>query len=193
MDNGDIFAFALYRLQGTGRFVDVEDVFEECWKLSPSRFGWRKHAYPNYKVASKAQRDFESRHPSLILKTPDGLGRQLSAEGIAWVLGHLDEFEPLARGDSKAPAPRRASHRLVAELERSPVVEAFLRGAEVAVNKIQMADLLRCAPDSPPSVWRQRMETARSAAKDNERLDILRFLDCVVTSNQDWFDGGVER
>jgi hypothetical protein len=193
VDNGDIFAYALYRLQGTGRFVDVEDVFEECWKLSPSRFGWRKHSYPNYKVASKAQRDFESRHPSLILKTPDGLGRQLSAEGIAWILGHLDEFEPLARGDSKAPAPRRVSHRLVAELERSPVVEAFLRGAEVAVNKIQMADLLRCAPDSPPSVWRQRVETARSAAKDNERPDILRFLDFVVSSNQDWFDGGVER
>lgn len=193
MDNKDIFAYALYRLQGAGRFVDAEDVFEECWKLSPSRFGWRKHAYPNYKVASKAQRDFESRHPSLILKTADGLGRQLSAEGIAWVRAHMDEFAPLGRGDSKAPATRRASHRLVTDLERSSLVEAFLRGAEVTLSKLQVADLLHCAPDSPPSVWRQRIETARSAAKDSERPDILRFLDFVVSSNQDWFGGGVDR
>src|SRR5262245_61185579 len=63
-------------------FIDVKDTFLRCFEVAPERFRWRKHLIANYKTLSKALRDFEGRHPSLLLKTEDGLSRQLSKEGI---------------------------------------------------------------------------------------------------------------
>jgi hypothetical protein len=190
LSNQDIFAYALYRLQGAGRFVDVEDVFVECWHLSPSRFGWRKHKYPNYKVASKAQRDFEKSHPELLLKTPNGLARQLTAEGVDWIRNRLSDFEGLASGNTKAPAARRPSRKVITELLAEPLVRAFLDGKSVELNKVQVADLLHCAPDSPRAVWKQRAATLRSAATDNESVDILKFVEYLQRSHPEWFEEG---
>lgn len=187
LTNQDIFAYALYRLQGAGRFVDIEDVYVECWRLSPSRFGWRKHQYPNYKVASKAQRDFEEAYPDLVLKTTSGLGRQLTAEGVAWVRQRLPDFERLASGKTKAPAPRRASHKLITELTAKPLVRAFLEGKGLELTKVEAADLLHCAPDSPRSIWQQRAATLRSAAEDDERPDIMQFIEYIQGSHPEWF------
>jgi hypothetical protein len=187
LSNQDIFAYALYRLQGAGRFVDVEDVYVECFNLSPSRFGWRKHKYPNYKVASKAQRDFEGSHPEFIQKTPNGLSRQLTAEGVAWIRGHLESFERLGAGATRAPKTRRASHRVVAELLRSDAVQSYLAGETPELSKVEIAELFNCAPDSPGSVWQQRLATVRAAAEDNERPDVLLFLDYVSANAPEWF------
>jgi len=188
LSNQDIFAYALYRLQGAGQFVDVEDIFVECWRLSPSRFGWRKHHYPNYKVASKALRDLEA-HSNLLMKTPNGLGRQLTAEGVAWIRDRLGEFQKLAAGETKAPATRRPSHRVVSELTKSPMVRAFLEGARPEMSKVEVADLFHCAPDSPRAVWQQRVASLRSAAEDDERQDLLQFLDYIEQSHPEWFRG----
>jgi hypothetical protein len=190
LTNQDIFAYALYRLQGAGRFVDVEDVYVECWRLSPSRFGWRKHQYPNYKVSSKAQRDFEKAHPELLLKTPNGLARQLTAEGVAWIRNRLPDFASLASGTTKAPAPRRPSHKIITELTTNPLVRAFLEGKPVELTKVQVADLLHCAPDSPRSIWKQRAATLRSAATDNERPDVMQFVEYIQRSHPEWFEEG---
>jgi len=187
LTNQDIFAYALYRLQGAGKFVDVEDVFVECHHLSPSRFGWRKHNYPNYKVASKAQRDFEEAHPELLLKTPNGLARQLTAEGVAWVRERMIEFERLAAGETRAPKTRRTSFRVVAELLRSPTVRNYLNGSPIELNRLEIAELFNCAPDSPPATWRQRLASVRAAAEDNERPDVLAFLNHVSNAVPEWF------
>jgi len=189
LSNQDIFAYALYRLQGAGQFVDVEDVFVECWLLSPSRFGWRKHNYPNYKVASKALRDLEGTHSDLLIKTPNGLGRQLTAEGVAWVRDRLEDFERLASGQTKAPATRRQSHRVVSELTSSSMVKDFLGGERPELSKLEVADLFHCAPDSPRAIWQQRAASLRSAAKDDERPDLLQFLDYIEKSHPEWFRG----
>jgi hypothetical protein len=187
LTNQDIFAYALYRLQGAGKFVDVEDVFVECHNLSPSRFGWRKHNYPNYKVASKAQRDFEGAHPELLLKTPNGLARQLTAEGVAWVRDRAAAFERLEAGETRAPKTRRASFRVVTELLRSPTVRAYLEGNSVELQRVEISELLNCAPDSPPAMWRQRLATIRAAAEDNERPDVLEFLNHISATVPEWF------
>ena len=186
--NPDIYAYALYRMQGTGQFVDVEDIYVECWRLSPSRFGWRTKLYPNYKVASKAQQEFERAHPDMTLKESNGLTRQLTATGVNWVRERLDVFETLASGKSKAPATRRASHKLVNELVLSPLAQKFLSGQRPELSKIGVATLLQCAPDSLRSVWQQRLATLRSAAADNERADVVRFIDYIHDSRREWFE-----
>src|SRR5262249_32161688 len=157
-----------YRLGGTGRFIDIEDIYVECWRLSPSRFGWRKHDFPNHEFAANSRRDFEGSHPDLIIKSPDGLGRQLTAEGINWVGERLKHLERLAGGLTHAPATRSASQRVVAQLTRHEQVRAFLAGQKPALEKVDAAEVLNCAPDSTPSVWQQRLATIRSAAEDAE-------------------------
>jgi hypothetical protein len=190
LSNQDIFAYALYQLQGAGRFVDVEDIYVECFRLSPSRFGWRKHPLPNYKVASKAQRDFEGSRPELLLKTPNGLARQLTAEGVEWIRSRLSEFQALDTGDSKAPKTRRASYRAVSELIQSKSFRAYQAGDRSIPSKLEIAELFHCAPDSAPSIWRERWASARSAAVDNERDDALAFLTFLNEVAPEWFGGG---
>lgn len=191
LTNQDIFAYALYRLQGAGQFVDVEEVWVECWRLSPSRFGWRsrRDEFPSDRVALKAQGDLERAHPELITKTLNGLCRQLTAEGVAWVRERIVDFERLAAGETKAPATRRVSYRVIAELARNPNVQRALAGGQARFNKVELADLLGCAPDSPASIWQERLTTLRSAAEDSERRDLVRFIDGVRLNHEDWFKG----
>ena len=79
VDNPELIPFAIYQLGGIGEFVDVEDIFVRCFDLAPERFGWRKYPYPNYKILSKALRDFEGSFPNYLIKNQDGLCRQPSA------------------------------------------------------------------------------------------------------------------
>jgi hypothetical protein len=189
LNNRDIYIYALYRLQGAGQFVDVEDIYVECWRLSPSRFGWRKHDYPNYKTAAKAQQEIERAQPELLLKTADGLGRQLTDQGMTWVRDRLSDLQRLERGMTRAPAVRSVSHRSIVELEKHGPVRSFLAGQSIELSKIEVAQLLKCAPDSRASVWRERLATLRSAAADDERPDLIRFLDSIELIHPEWFGG----
>lgn len=117
VDNLDIIPFAVYKLGGVGVFVDVEDVFVCSYKLAPERFGWRKYQYPNYKILSKALRDFEGKYPNYLIKTPDGLSRQLSAEGLEWLKEWLPDFERALNVPGVNPPVRRPIQRMLNDIE----------------------------------------------------------------------------
>jgi hypothetical protein len=149
----------------------VEDVFLRCHEIAPERFRWRKHDIPNYKTLSKALRDFEESHPSLLMKTADGLSRQLSAEGNAWVRERLSVFESVLRKRGANPPTRRRDHRILNEFAGHRLGRSFAETKRPSLIKHEVADLLLCAPDSPQAVWRERLETYRSAAADAGRPD----------------------
>jgi hypothetical protein len=191
VNNQDIFLYALYRLDGAGQFVDVEEVVQECWRLSPTRFGWRKLKYPSDRTGWAAVGHIEAARADLMLKTPNGLGRQLSAAGVEWVRDRLHLFERLATQETLAPKTRRASFRLVMELAKHPWTLASLTGEQpMPIERREAADLLRCSPDSPKEVWRQRLNTLRSAAADNERSDLLDLLTAIEVDHAEWFSEG---
>jgi hypothetical protein len=188
LNNQDIFLYALYRLDGAGRFIHVEDVVQECWRLSPSRFGWRKLEYPSDKIGWAAVGHIEERRPELLRKSPKGLGRQLTAEGVAWVRSRLAEFERLAAEETKAPKTRRASFKLVSDFIRHQWVAERLAGERPrAISRGEAATILRCAPDSPIAVWQQRLDSLRSAAADNERPEVVELLEQFAREHPDWF------
>jgi hypothetical protein len=189
LNNRDVYIYALYLLQAAGQFIDVEDIYIKCWQLSPSRFGWRKHNFPNYKTAAKAQQELERLHPEFVVRTPNGLGRQLTDEGTGYIRAKLPLLQSLASGETRAPALRSASHRIVAGLERHTATRSFLAGESIELKKVEGARLLNCAPDSRPSVWRERLATLRSAAADDERDDLISFLDVVERLYPEWFGG----
>lgn len=188
-DNPDFIPLALYHRGGAGRFVDVEDVFLSCHEMAPERFGWRKYPFPNYKILSKALRDFEEKHPEVLIKTQDGLSRQLSAEGVEWVRRRLPQYKRLVNGIGRSPATRRPGQRILNEIAGHRLVREFLNGSPPNLVKHEVADLLLCSPDSAPSIWRERLESYRSAASESNRPDLLNFLDYVKRERSEWFGG----
>lgn len=189
IDNPEIIPFALHQLGGAGQFVDVEDIFLRCFEVAPERFRWRKHLIANYKTLSKALRDFETRHPDLLLKTEEGLGRQLSKEGLEWVNERLDLFEAVLSQPGSNPPTRRREHKLLNEFADHRLVAAFEKGTLENLPKYEVADLLLCAPDSPTSVWKERLETYRSAASAAGRPNLVDFLNHLRSSKPEWFGG----
>jgi hypothetical protein len=189
VDNPDIIPFALLELGGAGQFIDVEDIFLRCFEVAPERFRWRKHLIANYKTLSKALRDFEGRHPDFLLKTEDGLSRQLSKEGIDWLKARLDLFREVLSLPGANPPTRRREQKLLNEFASHRLVRAFEKGHLEDLHKYEIADLLLCAPDSPTSVWKERLETYRSAATAAGRPNLVEFLDYLRNSKPDWFGG----
>ena len=189
VDNPDIIPFAIYQLGGIGEFIDVEDMFVYCHKLAPERFGWRKHPYPNYKSLSKALRDYEGKYPNHLIKTPDGLSRQLSAEGLEWLKRRLSVLERALRVPGTSPPTRRPIQRMLNDLASSSFAQQFLAGGRPKLRKHEVSDILLCSPDSPPSVFRERLETYRATARDGGREELLRFLDYLHEQHSEWFGG----
>lgn len=189
VDNPDIIPFTIYQLGGIGIFVDVEDVFVRCYKLAPERFGWRKYKYPNYKILSKALRDFEGKYPDHLIKTPDGLRRQLSAEGLEWLKGRLPTLERAFHAPGISPPIRRPVQRMLNDLANNPLVQNFLAGERLEIRKHEIADMLLCSPDSPTSVFKERLEVYRVAAKSGGRRDLTKFLEYLRTRHKQLFGG----
>jgi hypothetical protein len=187
LSNAELIPLALYQLGGSGQFFDVEDIYLRCYDLAPERFGWRKHRLPNYKSLAKALQECETKYPELLLKTPDGLSRQLSAAGVEWLRARLPRLQELV--GAPISSSRRPSHRLLNEMAAHPVVKAFIASGRADLIKHRVADLLLCAPDSPPAVWREQLETYRSAAADAGRADLSAFLEHLAVQRPEWFGG----
>jgi hypothetical protein len=193
LTNSNLFLYALYRLGGAGRFVDIEDVFIEMWKISPGRFGWRKYPYPHYKIAHTALVDIAK--PSglglgaLLLSTSDRLGRQLTADGVEWVEDRLQQIQDML-GIAIASAPdRRPSQRTLVDLTRTSLFRAFQTSGRAELGRDQLAEMLRIPPDAPRAVWLERLETLRSAAAMSGREEVSGFLDYVAEERAGWFGG----
>ena len=125
LDNPDVIPLALYQLGGVGRYIDIEDIFMKCYELAPERFAWRKYEVPNYKIAAKALSDFEDKHPGVLIRTPDGLQRQLSAEGVKWVRRRLPVLSKLISDAVRQPPSRRPSQRLLNEISNHELFASY--------------------------------------------------------------------
>lgn len=187
IDNTDVIPLALFELGGKGRFVDIENLFMRCYEIAPERFTWRKYELPNYKIASKALRDFEDKYPGLLIRTGDGLQRQLSADGIKWIESRLPVYKGLLSEERREPPHLRPSQRILNEVESSELFSAFDLGHPHQATKYEIADLLLCSPDSPVAIWNERIETLKSAAEASRRSELVEFFEHIETRYSEWF------
>jgi hypothetical protein len=188
--NWEIFLWALSRLEGGTTFVDVEDVFVKCFELAPRRFAWRTRAdLPDYKKCSKALRDAEARRPRLLVKTGDGLKRQVTVEGQEWVTANERRMLDIVHSGKVVQEPRsRPRVRLLAEVERSDPYRRWAEEGVLPAEKWQVAELLRCSPDSERRIWRNRLQVLRAAANGADRARLLAFLDELAATYPSWFE-----
>jgi hypothetical protein len=190
--NWEIFLWSLHELGGGASFVDIEDVFIRCFELAPNRFAWRtKDNLPDYKKCAKGLRDAEARRPALLVKTRDGLKRQLTVEGQEWITENSARLAALLRPGRIVQEPKqRPRARLLGEIEKSNEFDTWTLNRTVPAEKWRVAELLHCSPDSDPRVWNSRLEFLRSAAHAAGKTDVLAFLENVLECHSEWFNGG---
>lgn len=188
--NWEIFVWALYQIGGSSQFVDIEDVALECFRIAPARFSWRTKDLPDYKKCTKALQEAEKKHPQILVKTSDSFARQLTAEGQRWIETNSKRLSRILQRGVPVPEPKqRPTSRMMTEIERSEPFILWIETGVIPQEKWRMADVLRCSPDSNPSIWTNRLESARSVAYSAEKKSILQFLDDVASAHPDWFGG----
>lgn len=190
--NWEILLWSLYRSGGFDSFVDIEVVFIKCFEIAPNRFSWRtRKEYPDYKKCAKALQEAERRRPALLIKTKDGLKRQLSVEGQKWVEINHERIGLMLESGRVVQEPITRPHiKFLTELERSDEYLAWLELKITPEEKWRVADLFRCSPDSDQDVWRSRLEVMKSAARSAGKEDVLDFLERLYNDHKDWFDRG---
>lgn len=184
--NTHLLLYSLWRLEGGSRFVGLEELFEECWKVAPSRFGWSSRPYPSDNIADHALRDVlrDEELKGLVLVS-DARTVRLSAEGVSWVRDRLHDFDDLAA--QRAPS-NRASQRHLIELERSLIGRSLLKGQGLQASRAQVADLLRLTPDADANAFRQRLASYRADAELSGRQDALLILNRLAATRPGWFE-----
>jgi hypothetical protein len=189
--NWEIFLWALHRLDGGTRYVDVEDIYLECFDIAPARFGWRtRKDLVDYKKCAKALQEAERRSPKLLIKTRDAYARQFTVEGLQWIKANSVRLSKILQSELPIPEPKhRPTARMLIEIERSEPFIAWLETKSISQEKWKIAEVLHCSPDSSPETWVSRLQSARSVAYDADRKIIIEFLDAVYKEHPDWFGG----
>lgn len=176
---------ALATLDGLGgatKFVDIEQVAEEAYKVAPDRFGWRTKKYPSWERVRTAfvhanQNEQKRGAQPLVMSNTDGSAWKLTAEGVSFVRENAHKAEAATGRKRAAVSPASPSGRRVREIRKHPTFQKFMHGAAVAdIERYELADMLICPPDSSASFVKRKVDSALAAARDVEDKDVARFL-----------------
>jgi hypothetical protein len=186
--NPNLFLYCLWRLGSGGNYIPIEELYEECWRVAPSRFGWRTKRHPSDKAGDQAMRDIQKAKEtkSFLLLSGDRESIRLSADGVVWVREHLDQLDQLA--EQRAPSQKRSQKHLI-DLETSVIGQALLRNERLDAGRIEVADLLQLTPDADSASFRQRLVSYRADAELAARADTLTILERLEASRPEWFNG----
>lgn len=174
---------ALDHLGGATKFVDIEDVAIEAFKLAPDRFGWRtKKQYPSWERVRTAfvhanQNEQRRSSPSLVISDTDGSSWKLTADGVSFVRKNAAKTEAATGRKRSRVSAASPSGRRVREIRKHPAFTKFSQGSAVSdIKHYELAEVLVCPPDSSATVWMRKLDVARAAALDVDDKEVLNFL-----------------
>jgi hypothetical protein len=205
--NTDLVVLALLLCGGGERYIDLEHIAVMCFKLAPPQFRWTLYDYPSLDSAHHAVRNLIMRRPDLLRKpkTQKSTERMLTAAGInhAIHVGSLylnkrlttpaevmrafsgfvngseveAEHQEKRAGRNSDARPAQQELRLV---RKHDTFKEWKRGTPLnEIEKWRFADLLKCLPDSPNSVWEERLQRLQAQAAWWQDNEISRFLNGV--------------
>ncbi len=187
-NNAELLLYSLLLLGGSERWVDVEELYLRAFSLAPARLSWRTRGdLPDYKKCAKALQELEdpkrSEHAPLIRKR-DRYSRKLTMAGLDW----CEQFRPLLEslyGTSVGNASSQDDARRIRHIVQSDVFAVWSERRELGAEQWQLAELLRCMPDSPRATWMSRIDEYVVAARRNHRSDVEEFMEAVRTRIED--------
>jgi hypothetical protein len=182
MSNVVLALTLLDRLGGAERFVDIEEVALEAFKLAPDRFGWRtRRDLPSWERVRTAfvhaNQEAQKRETGPVLfSNKEGEAWRLTAQGVKYARENAGKIQA-ATGGARPTRRGGASVSRVRQIRNHPAFRRFMQGTPVAeIERYQLADLLLCPPDSPVAAVMRKVDTAEAAAVDVADEEVQRFL-----------------
>jgi hypothetical protein len=174
---------ALDHLGGATKFVDIEDVAIEAFKVAPDRFGWRtKKEYPSWERVRTAfvhanQSEQRRGATALVISDTEGSSWKLTADGVTFVRKNAAKTAAATGRKRSRAGAASPSGRRTREIRRHSAFTRFLQGASVSdIERYELAEVLVCPPDSSAALVMRKLDVARAAALDVDDADVLRFL-----------------
>lgn len=193
LKNWEVAVYALYLTGGVSKPVHTEEISVKCFELARDAFSWvRFPNFPDKDVARMALTDARKAKAGALVMGRAGRGQRpaptlqvesasdgwmLTESGAAWVakneerlLRLLLEREPRSdRQEVLQRLSRIRAHSLFESFRNSP--------SSFGPSLGEMADLFRCRPDAPLSIWQKRIQGLRGQARIADQVDTLEFLD----------------
>lgn len=178
-NNPDLLVWACFVGGGFEKWLDVEELYLLAFELAPQRLGWRTRAdLPDYKKCAKALQELEdpkrSQHLGLITKNGQYM-RKLSQEGFDWCTRHRPLLEALYGGGRTPATASSEVSQLIRSVEDSTPFGAWVKNGSVNSEVWEVAESLRCLPDSSRSIWMARLDLLASGGKHLGRDDLTSY------------------
>lgn len=193
LNNWEVAVYALYLTGGVSKPIHTEEVALKCFELARDAFSWvRFPQFPDKDIARVALTDARKAkagirvmgragrglRPAPTLHTESASdGWMLTDSGVAWVAENGKRLSRLFAGRE----PRSDRQDMLQKLSRirtHSLFEAFIsQPSSFSPSLGEMADLFRCRPDAPLSVWQKRIQGLRGQARLADQMDTFEFLD----------------
>ncbi len=163
----DYVIAALFRLGGSTRPVDIEDIAVECFQIAPHRFRWRKYAEQiDLAQVRDGLSDARKEANGELVVGARKQGWSLTPAGVRWA-SQLDELvgDGQATGRMRLDVPVRA-----AEKQRVLASHALLKamsGGVATVTPQEFRELLRVDRYVTPEKYRQRLSIVLESFADD--------------------------
>jgi hypothetical protein len=182
-NNTDLMVWALYVLDGSARWTDVETLYLKAFQLAPVRLSWRTRAdLPDYKKCARALQAVEDPKQSRYIGFFEKRGqhqRRLTRHGLRWCEQHAAQLTLLYGGGLVPSAATQDDGRRLREVLKSKPFNKWSRRRIIESPLWEIAEVFRCLPDSSASVWNARLDEYLSAAKRNTNPDVIEFIEAV--------------
>ncbi len=185
LSNWRIATLALYELGGARQRVDSEDIAIRCHKLSPGRFGWKKHRHlPNLGAVSEALNDARrERHGALIVGSPNE-NWILTTAGVDWA----QSCQQLLSASSQQQATRltASERRELRDLRAHPVYARWQEGREPPSGN-RIAPALLISASSPSAAIERRLKQLTALAHtsaDPQLKEYIAWLNAAFTESR---------
>ena len=172
----------LDHLGGATKFVDIEDVAIDAFKIAPDRFGWRTKQYPSWERVRTAfvhanQNEQRRGGQPLVVSDTDGSSWKLTADGVTVVRKNAVKTEAATGRKRSHAGAASPSGRRIRDIRKHSAFTKYSQGASVSdIARYELAEVLMCPPDSSATVVLRKLDVARAAALNIDDKEVLRFL-----------------
>jgi hypothetical protein len=197
LNNWELAAYALYLAGGLSKPVHTEDIALKCFELAPDAFSWVRHPQLPDKdivrvaltdarkpkagglVSGRAGRAPRRQVSSARLSLSDGW--MLTNSGATWIAANEHRLAKMM-GKREIRHDRQDLLQRLSRVRNHPLFEKFRKIPTFSPTLGEMAELFRCRPDAPLSIWQKRIQATRNDASLANQDDTLAFLDrCLAT------------
>jgi hypothetical protein len=197
LNNWELAVYALYLAGGLSKPVHTEDVALKCFELAPDAFSWVRHPrIPDKDIVRVALTDARKTKAGGLVSGRSGRaprrgpssmrpslsdGWMLTNTGAAWIAGNEPRLSNMV-GSRELRHDRQDLLQRLSRVRNHPLFERFKKDTTFSPTLGEMAELFRCRPDAPFSIWQKRIQATRNDASVAEQTDTLEFLDrCLAT------------